>query len=193
MKTNVPWPQLETIHTIAFDFDGVFTNNKVYVSETGMEHVCCDRADGLAIDLLRGYKRVRDLDFQMIILSQEKNPVVGARARKLGLRCVSGKDHKLNWLKTFFESTRPYDTAPFTGLIYLGNDLNDLPAIEYAGFSVVPADAHPLLRSAASVVLDTPGGCGFVREFVERLLRLGQMNREELYELIYNSGDRHQS
>ncbi|MCP9451762.1 MAG: haloacid dehalogenase [Nitrospira sp.] len=193
MKTNIPWPQLEAIHTIAFDFDGVFTDNKVYVSETGMEHVRCDRADGLAIDLLRSYKRVRALDFQMIILSKEKNPVVAARARKLGIRCVSGKDHKLNWLKTFFESTRPHDIAPFTGLIYLGNDLNDLPAIECAGFSVVPADAHPLLRSAASVVLNTLGGCGFVREFVERLLRLGQMNREELYELIHNSGDRHQS
>lgn len=183
---NLPWPSLEIVHTIAFDFDGVFTNNKVYVSETGCEQVRCDRADGLAIDLLRGYRRIKNLNFEMIILSKEKNPVVAARARKLKIQCLSGQDHKLACLKTYFQRTRPNDMAPFRGLIYLGNDLNDLPALEQAGFSVVPADAHPLLQVTASVVLDEKGGCGFVRKFVERLLRIDQMSKEELYELIHN-------
>lgn len=174
------------VHTIAFDFDGVFTNNKVYVSETGIEHVRCDRADGLAIDMLRSYKRKRGLSFEMIILSKEKNPVVAARARKLQIQCIPGLDQKLICLKTYFQCARPGDADPFSGLIYLGNDLNDLPVIERAGFSAVPADAHPLLRSVASAVLDTAGGCGFVREFVERLLRIDRMTKEELYELIHN-------
>lgn len=184
--SDIKWPNLEMVHTIAFDFDGVFTNNKVYVSETGIEHVRCDRADGLAIDMLRSYKRMRRLDFEMIILSREKNPVVAARARKLRIQCIPGLDQKLTCLKTYFQGTRPGDAAPFSGLIYLGNDLNDLPVIEHAGFSAVPADAHPLLRSVASIVLDTAGGCGFVREFVERLLHIDRMTKEELYELIHN-------
>lgn len=186
MKENTVWPELAAIHTIAFDFDGVFTDNKVYVSETGAEEVRCDRADGLAIDMLRSYCRSRGLHVEMLILSKERNPVVAARARKLGLQCLHGLDDKLACLKQHFRRTRPTDPMPFAGLVYLGNDLNDLPAIEHAGFSVVPADAHPYIRSVASVVLEHRGGCGFVREFVERLLCIDRMTKEELYELIHN-------
>jgi YrbI family 3-deoxy-D-manno-octulosonate 8-phosphate phosphatase len=186
MKRKKDWPELLAIHTIIFDFDGVFTDNKVYVSETGAEEVRCDRADGLAIGFLRKYTRAGKLNAEMVILSKEKNPVVAARARKLGLDCWQGIDDKRGYLVEHFRRTRPNDPSPFAGLVCLGNDLNDLPLIECAGFSVVPADAHPYLRTVASVVLDRRGGCGFVREFVERLLRIDRMTREELYELVHN-------
>ena len=45
---NLSW---KNIHTIIFDFDGVFTDNKVYISENGKESVRCDRGDGLAFDM----------------------------------------------------------------------------------------------------------------------------------------------
>jgi 3-deoxy-D-manno-octulosonate 8-phosphate phosphatase (KDO 8-P phosphatase) len=50
-------PSVNEIHTIVFDFDGVFTNNKVWVDQDGRESVCCDRSDGLAFDILRIFQR----------------------------------------------------------------------------------------------------------------------------------------
>jgi 3-deoxy-D-manno-octulosonate 8-phosphate phosphatase (KDO 8-P phosphatase) len=71
-------------------------------------------------------------------------------------------------------------------VIYLGNDLNDLPVILRAGFSVAPADAHERVCRAASVVLPQAGGNGFVRAFVERLLDIQNMTTEELHELVHH-------
>ena len=55
------FPKWEEIHTIIFDFDGVFTNNKVYINEVGEESIRCDRADGLAFDHLKKIKLAKDI------------------------------------------------------------------------------------------------------------------------------------
>ena len=75
-----------TIST-SIDFDGVFTNNKVLVDQNGRESVYCDRADGLAFDLVRAFKKMGLIDAKFFIISKEKNPVVIARAEKLKLIC----------------------------------------------------------------------------------------------------------
>ena len=67
LDSNVKIPNWRDINTIIFDFDGVFTNNKVYVDQNGAESICCDRSDGLGIDILRKFKR-----WELIILSTEK-------------------------------------------------------------------------------------------------------------------------
>jgi YrbI family 3-deoxy-D-manno-octulosonate 8-phosphate phosphatase len=178
------WPALDHIHTIIFDFDGVFTDNKVYVSQEGREWVCCDRADGLGIDFLRRYWKKNDPKPNMFILSTERNPVVAARARKIRLRCVQGVSNKLAFVSRYLTSNCEGVPNPFAGLIYVANDLNDLPLLEKAGFSIVPSDAHNRVKQIASVVLPQKGGEGFVRAAVERLLGISNMTMEEIYELI---------
>ena len=79
------------------------------------------------------------------------------------------------------------DSRPLAGLVYLGNDLNDLPIMRRAGFTVAPADAHWRVKEQASVVLQSKGGRGFVREFIERLLGIETMSLEEIDVLIRNS------
>lgn len=176
------WPLLAAIHTIAFDFDGVFTDNKVYVGQDGAELVRCDRADGLGIDLLRAAQARGKLQADIFVLSKERNPVTAARAHKLRLECHAACDDKL----PFMESRLKGAQRSFDGLIYVGNDLNDLPVMLRAGFSVAPADAHERVRAAASAVLPQPGGHGFVRAFVERLLDIEHMTTEELHELVHH-------
>lgn len=178
------WPSLEQIHTIVFDFDGVFTDNKVYVDASGNEWVRCDRGDGLGIDFLRKFQSKWHLKTQLFILSKEENPVVCARARKLKLDCKQGVDDKLNFLKNYLGEKYPNDSKPFEGLVYLGNDLNDLPVIQVAGFSVVPSDAHPKVQELASIVLEQKGGEGFVRGFVENLIRVDQLSLGGIHELV---------
>ena len=179
-----PFPSLQSIHTVAIDFDGVFTDNKVWVNEDGVESVKCDRRDGLAFDFVRVFKKRGKLDAEFFILSKEPNRVVLARARKLGLVCHHSIDNKLIFLEDYLRRKIPSAADPFDGLVYLGNDLNDLAVMERAGFSAAPADAHPRVREAANVVFEENGGEGFVRAFIERLLEINQLSNEEINELI---------
>ena len=75
---------LDAVTFVVFDFDGVFTDNRVLVMEDGREAVFCSRADGLGLQAL-----VRS-GVGCLVLSTETNPVVSARAAKLGLECVQG-------------------------------------------------------------------------------------------------------
>ncbi len=193
MKSKHPaWPVLgEDIHTIIFDFDGIFTDNKVYVDETGKESVQCDRADGLAIDMLRKYCQTRAVDLDMYVVSTERNPIVATRCNKLNLRCELGVRNKVAFVTEYLRKRRPADEEPFAGLMYFGNDLNDLQLIELARFSVAPDDAHPMVKAVATRVLPIKGGERFVRAAVEELLGIGSMTKEEIYELIFDRGNRH--
>ena len=182
-----PFPALDAIHTIAFDFDGVFTDNKVWVDQDAREMVRCDRSDGLAFDLLRAFQRRGAVRAQCLIVSKEANPVVLGRARKLRIDCHHGIADKLTFMRDHLARRFPSGSAPFAGLVYLGNDLNDLPLMRQAGFGVAPADAHPLVRAAADLVLEQRGGEGFVRAFIERLLDINHMSPEELDELVSHS------
>jgi YrbI family 3-deoxy-D-manno-octulosonate 8-phosphate phosphatase len=178
---------LENFHSLVFDFDGVFTDNFVYVDENAIESVRVSRADGYALDLIRKYQKVNDLNLDIFILSTEKNKVVKARAEKLQLACISGETNKLQALTQKFELERPFDPSPFKGLIYFGNDLNDLPVMLQAGLSFSPGDAHERIKEASTHVLNSPGGYGFVREGVEFLIGIDAMSPEELSEFIFNS------
>lgn len=157
---------IDNIHTIVFDFDGVFTDNKVYVSETGLELVRCDRGDGLAINMLQSACKTEDVD--MFILSTEANSVVLARAKKLKLECIHGSNNKLAHLKERLSSRFNNDSEALSGVVYLGNDLNDFEVMQAVGYSYAPTDAHEKIKSIATQVLPKKGGEGFVREFVER-------------------------
>ncbi|MGA1110583.1 MAG: KdsC family phosphatase, partial [Ilumatobacteraceae bacterium] len=124
---------LAGVTAIAFDFDGVFTDDRVLVSQTGDESVFCSRSDGMGIGLLR------DAGIHMIIISKEPNPVVAARAKKLSLEVVQGCDDKLPVLREWM--TRIGSTPDSTA--YMGNDINDVECMNFVGIAIAPCDAHP--------------------------------------------------
>lgn len=180
-------PRLEEIHTIVFDFDGVFTNNKVYLNQDGIESVVCDRGDGLAFDFLRYHNATSQNKIDSFILSKEPNKVVLARADKLKLTCYHGVISKLDFMLDYSKSNAKSSDDFFRGVICFGNDLNDLPLMSKAGFSVAPRDAHPLVLSEADYVCKKDGGNGCIREFMEKFLRIDVLTKEELHELVSNS------
>lgn len=185
MPDSLPAP--DSVHTVVFDFDGVFTDNKVWVDDAGHEYARCDRSDGLAMDFVRALKRQGRLTADLIVLSKETDGLVGARAGKLGLTCHHGVRNKESFLEGLLRDRHPEPLDPFAGLVYLGNDLNDLPVMTRAGCAVAPADAHPRVREIAHVVLPERGGEGFVRSFIERWLGIDTMTNEELTQLVSHS------
>ena len=145
---------------LVLDFDGVLTDNRVYVHQDGTEIVCCSREDGLGVTLLR--KR----GFPIMILSTEVNPVVAARAAKLQVPCRSGVADKTQAFAEILteEQVRAED------VVFVGNDVNDLGCLRAAGCGLVVADAHPRAKAAARGVLSKCGGQGAVREVCDALL-----------------------
>lgn len=181
-----PFPSLSVIHTVVFDFDGVFTDNKVWINQDGRESVCCDRRDGLAFDLVRAFRRKGQLTAEFFILSKETNPVVLKRANKLKLDCHHGVGNKLDFMTKYLCLRFPDHADPFAGVVYLGNDLNDLPLMRRVGYAVAPKDAHPLVCDTAHMVLEQRGGEGFVRAFIEYLLGINQLTKGEIDGIIFD-------
>ena len=144
---------------VAFDFDGVFTDNRVIVSEDGTESVICSRADGFGLSMLRQ----RGVD--MVVISTEQNPVVSARCRKLKLRCVQSCDDKVSALKS--ETERLGITLE--EVAFVGNDINDVECMRSVGFPVAVADAYPEVKIVAAFITKASGGHGAVRELCEML------------------------
>ncbi|MCC7377374.1 MAG: acylneuraminate cytidylyltransferase [Verrucomicrobiales bacterium] len=145
---------------VIFDFDGVMTDDRVLVTEEGLEGVLCHRGDGF------GLSRLRDSGIPLLILSKERNPVVSMRAEKLRIPVMQGIDDKASALSVWAKE-RDLDLA---NVLYLGNDLNDLACMRQVGWPIAVADAHPEVRRHARIVLTQKGGHGAVRELCERIL-----------------------
>jgi 3-deoxy-D-manno-octulosonate 8-phosphate phosphatase (KDO 8-P phosphatase) len=146
--------RLRGIRLVAFDFDGVFTDNAVYVSQDGTELVRCVRSDGI------GLQKLASLGIATIVISTEVNPVVTARCRKLAIRCIQACDDKRTALQTVAAelAVSMLETA------FVGNDINDLDCLKIVGLPVVVADAHDDVVPYARYRTRTPGGYGAVRE-----------------------------
>jgi len=153
--------QLEDLRLLVLDFDGVLTDNRVYVNEDGQESIAAHRGDGMGVSL------ARNAGLEVLILSKERNPVVLARAEKMGVAAYQGIDDKAAKLTELMEE-RGFARRE---VAYIGNDLNDLPCFPLVGLSVCVADSHPQVRHEANLILSKEGGRGAVREFIDLVLR----------------------
>ena len=158
---TAPDDELLRVRFVAFDFDGVFTDDAVYVTQDGMEMVRCWRGDGL------GLRKLEQAGIGTAILSTEVNPVVGVRARKMRIRCVQGLENKLLALETLATESG----IRLAHFAYVGNDINDLPCFSSVGLPVAVANAHQDVVDSVRYRTKTPGGYGAVREVCDALHR----------------------
>lgn len=156
------------VDVVVTDFDGVHTDDLVSVGQDGSERVTVSRSDGM------GVERLRLAGVPLLILSKETNPVVAARAAKLHVEVVQAVDDKAAAIRDWM-TRNGHDPAR---VCYLGNDVNDLPAMALVGWPAAVADAHPEVLSAARVVMRARGGRGAVRELADRVIR-SRTSKEE--------------
>ena len=154
--------RIRAVRLLIFDFDGVFTDNMVYVLEDGSEAVRCFRSDGL------GLSKLKRLSLNMVIISTEVNPVVSARARKLHLPCVQGVENK----RLALDQIAREQDLELSQIAFVGNDINDLPCLEAVHLAIVVQDAHPDVVGYAHYQTRTPGGQGAVREVCDLFARV---------------------
>jgi N-acylneuraminate cytidylyltransferase len=148
------------IDLVVFDFDGVFTDNRVWVNAKGEEWVAADRSDGW------GIARLKERRIRILVVSTERNPVVAARCAKLGIEVLQAVDDKAEAVKSLLalHKVKPEHA------IFVGNDANDVPAFAQVACALVVQDAHPSALAKADIILKHKGGYGAVREVCDMLI-----------------------
>lgn len=151
---------LKNIELIIYDFDGVMTDNRALIFEDGREAVFVNRADGLAIEL------IKKMGIAQIIVSTETNPVVKTRAKKLKIPLMRSVKNKKKTIEKYLEKKGINRKR----VIFVGNDINDKEAMEFVGWPVAPADASKEIRKIARITTKSQGGEGVIRELLSFLL-----------------------
>ncbi len=141
------------------DFDGCLTDDRVWLNQEGEEFVAANRKDGLAV------KRLNNLGIQVAIASTETNKVVLARGNKIGVDVLQGLADKAEAIEQYLKQRN----LSWKDVWYIGNDVNDLGAIERANLSLCPADAVKKVRKTVDIVLETNGGRGILSEIATEL------------------------
>jgi YrbI family 3-deoxy-D-manno-octulosonate 8-phosphate phosphatase len=150
----------EAPRLLVLDFDGVLTDNRVWVDQDGREMVAANRSDSL------GIKRLQQAGVETVVISMETNPVVAARCRKMNISWFQGENDKATAIsKLLLERKVNANEA-----VFLGNDVNDLPCFPLVGWAVAVADAMPEVVRQADFVLTRPGGKAAVRELCDLIM-----------------------
>jgi len=152
---------VKKIKLIAYDFDGVMTDNRVIIGENGTEFVVVHRGDGMAINL------IKQLNILQIIISTEKNNVVFNRAQKLDIDCYYDVGNKKDVLTKFCNKNNIH----LSNVLFIGNDLNDFEVMSACGFRVCPSDAAEIIKNISNLILNKPGGNGCIRELYDYIIK----------------------
>ncbi len=161
MPRTPPVGVLKRIQMLVLDFDGVLTDNRVWVDGEGRETVCCSRSDSW------GIARLKEIGVQIAVISTESNSVVEARCRKLAIPCISNSKDKVSALSQLANSMG-IDRAT---IAFVGNDTNDREVLCWVGVPVLVADANAMLNPLAVWVVRQRGGRGAVREICEAIIK----------------------
>lgn len=153
-------PLMCALQAVVFDFDGVFTDNTVVVDQNGVESVRCWRSDGL------GLARLRDLGLKTLIISTEVNPVVSIRAKKLKTDCIQGAEDKAVAIADWALAAG----IPLSNIAFVGNDINDIPALKEVGLPMAVGDAYEEIFPFIKYRTRKPGGYGAVREICDLIV-----------------------
>jgi N-acylneuraminate cytidylyltransferase len=163
MKNNVR-DTLKNITLLAMDFDGVHTDGFVYVNQNGIETVRCSRRDSLGL----GY--LKKLGIKLVVISKEVNPVVLTRCKKLDIECYQGVEDS-HGKRDILESLVRRENVPISQVAFIGDDINDIEAAQYAGIGITVADGHDEMKKVANLILTRKGGDHALRELCDLVMK----------------------
>jgi 3-deoxy-D-manno-octulosonate 8-phosphate phosphatase (KDO 8-P phosphatase) len=153
----------QKITTFIFDVDGVLTDGTVLVLENGLHARRMNIKDGFALQM------AEKNDYKVLIISGGNSPQVVHRLEKLGI-----KDVHMSVLdkKEFVENYISANKLKMEEVLYMGDDLPDLPALSVVGLPSCPADAVMEVKEAVQYISPFNGGFACVRDVIEKVLKL---------------------
>ncbi len=153
---------LKFIKTIILDLDGVLTDGTVLVSESGEQLRSMSIKDGFAIQL------AAKMGYLIMVVSGGNTETVRGRLEKLGIQEIHiGIKDKVESIEALLKKhARTWDDV-----LFMGDDVPDLPVMHKAKIATCPADASSELKSIAHYISDKKGGEGCVRDVLEQVMR----------------------
>jgi 3-deoxy-D-manno-octulosonate 8-phosphate phosphatase (KDO 8-P phosphatase) len=151
------------IRTFIFDVDGVLTDGTVLLLDNGLQARSMNVKDGLALQmaLKNGYN-------VLIISGGSSAPVIN-RLQYLGLTEIHlGLNDKFKFMEAFVEQ----NNLKWNEVLFMADDLPDIPVLEKVGLPCCPADAVIEVRKISKYISPINGGCGCVRDVIEKVLKL---------------------
>jgi 3-deoxy-D-manno-octulosonate 8-phosphate phosphatase (KDO 8-P phosphatase) len=163
---------LKKIRALAIDVDGVLSDGGVWWGPNGEEWKRFSFTDIMGVSL------ARRAGFVLALVSGENSPLVDRYAEKMLIKhVVKGCRDKAAAVREFASASG----VSLPEICFMGDDVNDLPAMEVAGFSAAPANAAAVVLKRAWFVAKAPGGNGAVREFVDALLAARHLSPQEVF------------
>lgn len=161
--------KLEKIKILAMDVDGTLTDGRVYYSKNGEELKAFSIRDGLGIEILQKN------GISTAIVTSESSQIISSRATRLKIKHVilGSKNKKKDLLNLAEEIGINIDEIAF-----IGDDLNDIPAIEVVGVSACPSNSVKYVKEKVDYICKNEGGNGAVREFIELILEAKEIKIE---------------
>lgn len=161
MSANQTEDKLRGIKLLVMDVDGTMTDSGVYYSRNGEELKRFSIRDGMGVELLH----IGGIDVG--IITSETSQIVTSRAAKLKINhVVLGSRNKKSSLSEMSQKL----SIPLEQIAFIGDDVNDIPAMKICGISACPSDSVEEVKKIAGITLTKSGGNGAIREFTEILL-----------------------
>ena len=163
---------LARVRAVALDVDGVLTDGGLWWGPNGEEWKRFCFADIMGVSL------ARRAGLELALISGEDSPLVDRFAQKLLIRhVIKGCRDKAAALRGFASSAN----VDLAHIVFMGDDVNDLPAMQIAGLAAAPANAAPDVLARADFVAKKTGGNGAVRELVDALLAAKGLRAQEVF------------
>ncbi|GAA3787460.1 HAD-IIIA family hydrolase [Corallibacter vietnamensis] len=154
---------LEHITTFIFDVDGVLTDGTIQLTTSGEMYRTMHTKDGFAM------KTALNTGFNMCIISGGSNEGVRARLEGLGVKDVYlGAHNKIDQLNDYLKN----NNIKLENVLYMGDDIPDVPVMKLVGLPCCPQDAVPEIKSISKYVSHKNGGKGAVRDVIEQVLKV---------------------
>ena len=152
---------VNNISIVISDFDGVFTDNSVWVDENGIEQVKCSRLDGI------GISKLKEVGVELVVVSSEPNKAILKRCEKLKVEAYNNIDDKGSFVKDLIQRKG----LNKENALFIGNDENDIPALKHVKFGVGVADSYKSFLDSTQYILSKKGGDGAIRELCEIIVK----------------------
>lgn len=154
---------LHEITTFFFDVDGVLTDGRLLISESGELLRSMNTKDGYAI------KTALNQGFNICIITGGTNQGVKSRLEGLGVKDVFLNAH--DKMPVLLKYAAAHDLNP-EQMLYMGDDMPDVEAIEFVGLGTCPQDAIPEVKAVSDYISHKHGGDGCVRDVIEQVLKV---------------------
>lgn len=165
--------KLKDITTFVFDVDGVLTDGSVLITDTGEQARAFNIKDGYALQL------AVKCGYNVCAISGSRSKIAIIRLNSLGIKDVYvGANRKVDKIKLYMEEKHVIGS----NVLYMGDDIPDLGAMQLVGLPTCPADAAEEIKEVSLYVSPQPGGRGCVRDVIEKVLKVqGKWMTEESY------------